>query len=145
VEVTEMRKGGAGGERVTGEWHQRHCHSMHTGTAGRSSAIVRMHRGKDGRVRHLCGPCITHLVQGHVQQHKGPSRVDRKKMLAPKSKFMWRRKEAPSVVSSQARREGGCGVVGRQDFKTAWTCDVHITSPFREDPHALGTTLLEGG
>lgn len=51
----------------------------------------------------------------------------------------------PSVVSSHARREGGCGVVGRQDLKTVRTCDVHITSPFLEDPHALGITLLEGG
>jgi hypothetical protein len=74
-----------------------------------------------------------------------PSRVHKKKMFAPKSKIMWRRKETPHVVSSQATRDGGCGVVGRQDLKMARTCDVHITSAFREDPHALETVLLEGG
>jgi hypothetical protein len=66
-------------------------------------------------------------------------------MLAPKFKLIWRRKEAPSAVSSQAGRDGGCGVVGRQDLRMARTCDLHITSPFPEDPHALGTTLLEEG
>ena len=68
-------------------------------------------------------------------------------MVAPKSKFIWRRKDAPSAVSSQAGREGGCGVVGRQDLKMAKTRDavVDITPPFRADPHALRTTLFEGG
>ena len=38
-------------------------------------------------------------------------------------------------------------MVGRQDLKTAKTRDVFvdITAPFRADPHALGTTLFEGG
>ena len=129
-------------ERVSGDGGQRHYHARST---VQFSATPRMHRGKDGRVRHLCGPGITHLVQGHVQRHKGPSKPRKKKELAPKSKLMWRRKEAPSAVSSQAGREGGCGVEGKQDLKTARTCHVHITSPFPEDPHALGTTLLEGG
>jgi hypothetical protein len=35
----------------------------------------------------------------------------------------------------------------RQDLKTATTCDdcVNITLAFQADPHALGTTLFEGG
>ena len=55
--------------------------------------------------------------------------------------------QAPRVVSSQAGQEGGCGEVGRQDLKMATTRDavVHITPPFQADPHALGTTLFEGG
>jgi hypothetical protein len=143
VHVAQMRVGGVGGERVSGDSGQRHYRAR--STAVQFSATPRMHRGKDGRVRHLCGPGITHLVQGHVQRHKGPSKPRKKKELAPKSKFMWRRKEAPSAVSSREGREGGCGVEGKQDLKTARTCHVHITSPFPEDPHALGTTLLEGG
>ena len=70
-------------------------------------------------------------------------------MVAPKTKFMWRRKEvqAPRVVSSRAGQEGGCGVEGKQGLKTASRHDaiVHIPPPFQADPHALGTTLLEGG
>ena len=143
VHMAQMRVGGVGGERVSGDSGQRHYRAR--STAVQFSATPRMHRGKDGRVRHLCGPGITHLVQGHVQRHKGPSKPRKKKELAPKSKFIWRRKEAPSAVSSQAGREGGCGVEGKQDLKTARTCHVHITSPFPEDPHALGTTLLEEG
>ncbi|KAK1681177.1 hypothetical protein QYE76_042025 [Lolium multiflorum] len=143
VHVAQMRVGGVGGERVSGDSGQRHYRAR--STAVQFSATPRMHRGKDGRVRHLCGPGITHLVQGHVQRHKGPSKPRKKKELAPKYKLIWRRKEAPSAVSSQAGREGGCGVEGKQDLKTARTCHVHITSPFPEDPHALGTTLLEGG
>jgi hypothetical protein len=83
----------------------------------------------------------------HVQQHRAPSRVEKKKMVAPKFKFIWRRKEAPSVESSQAGRAGGCGVEGKQDLKTANMrgAIVDIPPPFREDPHALGTTLFEGG
>ena len=80
-------------------------------------AAVRVHKGKDGRVRQLCGPGITHLVQGrakqvHVQQHEVPARVEKKKMVAPRSKLMWRRKEMqpPKTVSSRAGRAGGCGV-----------------------------------
>jgi hypothetical protein len=40
-------------------------------------------------------------------------------MVAPNFKFIWRRKEAPSVESSQAGRVGGCGVEGKQVLKTA--------------------------
>jgi len=95
---------------------------------------VRVHKGKDGRVRQLCGPGITTL-QGrtkkvHVQQQRAPSRIEKKKVVAPKSKFIWRRKEALHVVSSLA----------------ATTCDaVDITLPFRAKPHALTTTLFERG
>ena len=108
---------------------------------------MRMHKGKDGRVRQLCGPGIT-ILQGrakkiHVRQ-RAPSSIE-KKVVAPRSKLMWRRKEAPSVVSSQAGREGGCGVVGKQDLKTANKRDAIIPPPFQADPHALGTMLLEGG
>lgn len=147
VHMAQMHVGGVGGERVSGDSGQRHYRAR--STAVQFSATPRMHRGNDGRVRQLCGPGITRLQGGtkkvYIQQHRVPSRPHKKKVLAQKSKSMWRRKEAPSAVSSQARREGGCGVVGRQDLKTARTCDVHITSPFPEDPHALGTTLLEGG
>ena len=50
-------------------------------------------------------------------------------------------------MSSQAGCEGGCGVEGKQDLKTANMrgANVYIPPPFRADPHALGTTLLEGG
>ena len=76
-------------------------------------AAVRVHTGKDGRVRQLCGPGITTL-QGraqkvHVQQHKAPSRVEtKKKVEEPKYKFIWRRKEVqpPRAVSSRAGQEG---------------------------------------
>ena len=117
-------------------------------------AAVRVHKGKDGRVRQLCGPGITHLVQGrakqvHVQQHEVPARVEKKKMVAPRSKLMWRRKEMqpPKTVSSRAGRAGGCGEEGKRDLKMTKTCDVvaAITPPFRADPQALRTTLLEGG
>jgi hypothetical protein len=117
-------------------------------------AAVRVHKGKDGRVRQLCGPGITTL-QGraqkvHVQQHKAPSRVEKKKKVeAPKYKFIWRRKEVrPSrAVSSRAGQEGGCGEVGKQDLKMANMrgAIVDIPPPFQADPHALGTTLFEGG
>jgi hypothetical protein len=115
-------------------------------------AAVQMHKGKDGHVRQLCGPGITHLLQGrakqvHVQQHKVPARVDKKKVVAPMSWRVWRRKEAHTAVTSRAGQEGGCGVVGRRDLKMAKTRDafVDITPPFRADPHALRTTLFEGG
>ena len=83
---------------------------------------VRMHKGKDGCVRQLCGPGIT-ILQGrakkiHVPQTV-PSRYEKKKVVAPKSKLMWRRKEAPIAVSSQVGREGGCGVEGKQDGEQA--------------------------
>jgi hypothetical protein len=44
-------------------------------------------------------------------------------------------------------QEGGRGVEGRQDVKTAMMCDdcVDITPLFQVDAHALGTTLFEGG
>ena len=111
---------------------------------------VRMHTGRDGRVRQLCGPGITHILQGrakqfHVQQWTVPARVQKKQKVAPMPRRVWKKKEAHTAVPSRVDQEGGCGVVGRQDLKTARTCHVHITSPFPEDPHALGTTLLEGG
>jgi hypothetical protein len=55
--------------------------------------------------------------------------------------------QPPKAVSSRAGQEGGSGVEGRQDLKTATMRDdcVDITPPFRANPHALGTTLFEGG
>jgi hypothetical protein len=89
-------------------------------------AAVRVHKGKDGHVRQLCGPDITHFLSGrvmqvHVQQRKVPARVETKKVEAPKYKFIWRRKEVqlPRAVSSRAGQEGGCGEEGKQDLKTA--------------------------
>ena len=81
----------------------------------------------------MCGPGITHLLQGrpkkvHVQQQRAPSIVAKKKVVAPKSKLMWRRKEAPSADSRHGPR-----------------AIVDIPPPFRADPHALRTTLFEGG
>jgi hypothetical protein len=116
-------------------------------------AAVRVHTGKDVHVRQLCGSDITtlqgHAKQVHVQQRKVPARIEKKKVEAPKYKFIWRRKEVqpPRVVSSQAGQEGGCGAEGKQDLKTADMCGaiVDIPPPFRADPHALGTTLFEGG
>jgi hypothetical protein len=116
-------------------------------------AAVRVHTGKDGRVRQLCGPGITTLQgrakQVHVQQRKVPARIEKKKVEAPKYKFIWRRKEVqpPRVVSSGAGQEGGCGEEGKQDLKTAnmHGAIVDIPPPFRADPHALGTMLFEGG
>jgi hypothetical protein len=117
-------------------------------------AAVRMHKGKDGHVRQLCGPGITHLLPGrakqvHVKQRKVPVRFEKKKVEAPKYKFIWRRKEVqpPMAVSSRAGQEGGCGEVGKQDLKMANMIGaiVDIPPPFRADPHALGTTLFEGG
>jgi hypothetical protein len=117
-------------------------------------AVVRVYKGKDGRVRQLCGPGITTL-QGraqkvHVQQQRAPSRVAKKKKVeAPKYKFIWRRKESqpPRAVSSRAGQEGGCGEEGKQDLKMTNMrgAIVYILQPFRVDPHALGTTLFEGG
>jgi hypothetical protein len=115
-------------------------------------AAVRVHTGKDGRVRQLCGPGITTLQgrakQVHVQQRKVPARIEMKKVEAPKYKFIWRRKEVqpPRAVSSRAGQEGGCGEEGKQDLKTAnMRGAIDIPPPFRADPHALGTTLFEGG
>jgi hypothetical protein len=115
-------------------------------------AEVRVHKGKDGRVRQLCGPGITTLQgrakQVHVQQCKVPARIEKKKVEAPKYKFIWRRKEVqpPRAVSSRAGQEGGCGEEGKQDLKTAnMRGAIDIPPPFQADPHALGTTLFEGG
>ena len=115
-------------------------------------AAVRMHKGKDGHVRQLCGPGITHLLQGrakqvHVRQQRVPARVEKKRVVAPMSRLVWRRKEAPTAVPSQAGQEGGCGVVGRQDLKMAKMRDavVDFTPPFLADHRALGTTHFEGG
>jgi hypothetical protein len=116
-------------------------------------AAVRVHTSKDGRVRQLCGPGITtlqgHAKKVHVQQRKVPARIEKKKVEAPPYKFVWRRKEVqpPRAVSSRAGQEGGCGEAGKQDLKTANMrgAIVDIPPPFRVDPHALGTTLFEGG
>jgi hypothetical protein len=48
---------------------------------------VRMHKGKDGHVRQLCGPGITHLLLGrakqvHVHQRKVLARVEEKNRCA---------------------------------------------------------------
>jgi hypothetical protein len=87
--------------------------------------------------------------QVHVQQRKVPARIEKKKVEAPKYKFIWRRKEVqpPRVVSSRAGQEGGCGEEGTQDLKTAKMRGsiVDIPPPFQADPHALGTMLFEGG
>jgi hypothetical protein len=90
-----------------------------------------------------------HAKQVHVQQRKVLARIEKKKVEAPKYKNIWRRKEVqpPRVVSSRAGQEGGCGEEGKQDLKMA---NMHgaildIPPPFRADPHALGTTLFEGG
>ena len=111
-----------------------------------------MHKAKDGRVHQLCGLGITHLWQGrakqfYVQQQRVPANVDKKKkMVVPMPRRVWRRK-ASAAEASRAGQEGGCGVVGRQDLKMTKTRDafVDITLPFPADPHALGTTLFEGG
>jgi hypothetical protein len=90
-----------------------------------------------------------HAKQVHVQQHKVPARIEKKKVEAPKYKFIWQRKEVqpPRAISSRAGQEGGCGEEGKQDVKTANMSGaiVDILPPFRADPHALGTTLFEGG
>jgi hypothetical protein len=116
-------------------------------------AAVRVHTGKDGRVCQLCGPGITTLngraKKVHVQPQRAPSRVEKKKVVTPKYKFFWRRKEVqpPRAVSSRAGQEGGCSEEGKQDLKTVnmHGAIVDILPPFRADPHALGTTLFEGG
>jgi hypothetical protein len=116
-------------------------------------AAVRVHKGKDGRVHQLCGLGITTLQgrakQVHVQQRKVPARIEKKKMEAPKYKFIWRRKEVqpPRAVSSRAGQEGGCGEEGKQGLKTANMrgAIVDISPPFRAESHALGTMLFEGG
>jgi hypothetical protein len=116
-------------------------------------AAVRVHTDNDGHVRQLCGLGITTL-QGrakkvHVQPQRAPSRVEKQKVVTPKYKFIWRRKEVqpPKAVSSRAGQEGGCGEEGKQDLKTTnmHGAIVDIPPPFRADPHALGTTLFEGG
>jgi hypothetical protein len=93
-------------------------------------AAVRMHKGKDGHVRQFCGLGITHLLLGHakqvhIQQRQVPARIEKKKVEAPKYKFIWQRKvvQPPRAVSSQAAQEGGCREEGRQDLKTATTRD----------------------
>jgi hypothetical protein len=55
--------------------------------------------------------------------------------------------QPPRAVSSRAGQEGRRCVEGREDLKTSTTHDdcVDITLPFQADPHALGTTLFEGG
>jgi hypothetical protein len=87
-------------------------------------AAVHVHKGKDGRVRHLCGPSITtlqgHAKQVHVQQRKVLARIEKKKKVeAPKYKFIWRRKEVqpPMAVSSRAGQEGQARL---EDGEYAW-------------------------
>jgi hypothetical protein len=57
-------------------------------------AAVHVHKGKDGHVHQLCGPGITTLLgraqKVHVQQQRAPSRVEKKKIVVPKFKFIWR-------------------------------------------------------
>jgi hypothetical protein len=116
-------------------------------------AAIRVHEGKDGQVCQLCGLGITTLQsraqKAHVQPQRAPSRVEKKNVVMPKYKFIWRRKEVqpPRAVSSRAGQEGGCGEEGKQDLNTANMrgAIVDILPPFRADPHALGTTLFEGG
>jgi hypothetical protein len=116
-------------------------------------AAVRVHTGKDGRVCQLCGLGITtlqgHAKKVHVQPQRTPLRVEKKKVVTPKYKFIWRRKEVqpPKAISSRAGQEGGCGEEGKQDLKTVnmHGAIVDILPPFRADPHALGTMLFEGG
>jgi hypothetical protein len=116
-------------------------------------AAVRVHKGKDGNVRQLCGPGITTLhgrtKQVHVQQRKVLARIEMKKVEAPKYKFIWRRKEVqpPRAVSSRAGQEGVCGEEGKQDLKTTTMhgAILDIPPPFQADPHALGITLFKGG
>jgi hypothetical protein len=57
-------------------------------------AAVHVCKGKDGRVRKLCGLGITTLQgctkQVHVQHRKVPARIEKKKKVeAPKYKFIW--------------------------------------------------------
>jgi hypothetical protein len=91
---------------------------------------------------------LDHAKQVHVQQRKVPARIEKKTVEAPKYKLIWHSTEVqpPRAVSSQAGQEGGRGVEGMQDLKTATTHDdcVDIMPPFRADPHALGATLFEG-
>ena len=84
--------------------------------------------------------------QVHVQKQRAPAKVDKKKVVAPMPRRVWRRK-APTAEPSRADQEGGCGVVGTRDLKMGKTRDafVDITPPFPADPHALRTTLFEGG
>jgi hypothetical protein len=87
--------------------------------------------------------------QVHVQQRQVPAKIEKKKVEAPKYKFIWRRKEVqqPRAVSSRVGQEGGCAEEGKQDLKMVnmHGAIVDILPPFRADPHALGTTLFEGG
>jgi hypothetical protein len=79
-------------------------------------AAVRVHKAKDGRVRQLCGPGITTLQgrakQVHVQQCKVPTRIEKKKVEAPKYKFIWRPSTRRSGGSRSSSRhptgEGNC-------------------------------------
>ena len=84
-------------------------------------AAMHMHKGKDGCVRQLCGLGIAPILQGctnkfHIQGQRAPSTVEKKKLLAPTSKLMWRRKEVPHAVTCTTSREGGGGVAGQQDL-----------------------------
>jgi hypothetical protein len=115
-------------------------------------AVMRMHKGNDGRVRQLCSPGIAPILKGrrkkvHVQQQMAPSRVEKKMVVVPKSKLILRRNMVPNAMLSQASQEGGGGVVGWLELKMSTRRDVviDITSPFRVDPPALRITLFEGG
>ncbi|KAK1648726.1 hypothetical protein QYE76_066531 [Lolium multiflorum] len=122
VHVAQMRVGGVGGERVSGDSGQRHYRAR--STAVQFTATPRMHRGKDGRVRHQCGPGITHLVQGHVQRHKGPSKPHKKKELAPKYETKGGAKCC--IKSSRPRGRTWCGRQARLEDGEDVSCSYHI-------------------
>lgn len=118
--------------------------------------IVRWNKGKDGRIRMVCGPDIALVSQDYKKKvdrkfmkfkeaRQGRTRfVWWKKEAAPKFKLIWRRKEAPSTAASQASRKQGCGVAGRQDLKKSG--DVADRTPHaEEDLAALRTTPFQGG
>ena len=78
------------------------------GTAVRRfGAAMRMHKGKDGRVRQLCGPGIAPVLSGrakkiHVKKEAPTSVGKKNKVAALQTICVWRRKEAPSTMSSSA-------------------------------------------
>jgi hypothetical protein len=69
--------------------------------------------------------------------------VEKKMVVAPKSKLMWLQKVVPNAMSSQASQDEV--VVGWQDLKRENKCGVDITPPIIEEPPMLRTTLFKGG